>query len=54
MDKSVVGPELTSAPAYLEEEGISESNRQVTNRGPFPSAPLTIIAATDHGPYFKE
>jgi len=41
-------------PAYLEEEGISESNRQVANGGPFPNVPLTVIAATDHGPYFKE
>jgi pimeloyl-ACP methyl ester carboxylesterase len=39
--------------AYLEEEGISESNTQVTNGGPFPDVPLTIIAATDHGPFFK-
>jgi hypothetical protein len=41
-------------PAYLEEEGIPESNRQVANSGPFPSVPLTIVAATDHGPYFKK
>jgi pimeloyl-ACP methyl ester carboxylesterase len=41
-------------PAYLEEEGIPESNRQVANCGSFPSVPLTVIAATDHGPYFKE
>ena len=40
--------------AYLEEEGISESNRQITNGGPFPDVPLTVIAATDHGPFFKE
>jgi pimeloyl-ACP methyl ester carboxylesterase len=44
----------SGTPAYLEQEGISESNRQVVNSGPFPSVPLTIIAATDHGPYFKE
>jgi hypothetical protein len=37
-----------------EEEGIPESNRQVANSGPFPSVPLTIVAATDHGPYFKK
>jgi pimeloyl-ACP methyl ester carboxylesterase len=40
--------------AYLEEEGIAESNRQVRNAGPFPHAPLTVIAATNHGPYFRE
>jgi pimeloyl-ACP methyl ester carboxylesterase len=40
--------------AYLEEEGVSESNRQVMNGGPFPDVPLTVIAATDHGPFFKE
>jgi pimeloyl-ACP methyl ester carboxylesterase len=22
--------------------------------GPFPDVPLTVIAATDHGPFFKE
>jgi pimeloyl-ACP methyl ester carboxylesterase len=40
--------------AYLEEQGISESNKQVTNGGPFPDVPLTVIAATDHGPFFKD
>jgi pimeloyl-ACP methyl ester carboxylesterase len=40
--------------AYLEEEGIPESNRQVMNGGPFPDVPLTVIAATDHGSFFKE
>jgi pimeloyl-ACP methyl ester carboxylesterase len=40
--------------AYLEEEGVSESNRQVMNAGPFPDVPVTVIAATDHGPFFKE
>ncbi len=40
--------------AYLEEEGIAESNRQVRNAGPFPDVPLAVIAATDHGPYFRE
>jgi pimeloyl-ACP methyl ester carboxylesterase len=40
--------------AYLEEQGIPESNRQVTNGGTFPVVPLTVIAATDHGPFFKE
>jgi pimeloyl-ACP methyl ester carboxylesterase len=41
-------------PAYLEEQGMSESNRQVANAAPFPNVPLAIIAATDHGPYFKQ
>jgi pimeloyl-ACP methyl ester carboxylesterase len=40
--------------AYLEEEGVAESNRQVENAGPFPDIPLTVIAATDHGPFFKK
>jgi pimeloyl-ACP methyl ester carboxylesterase len=40
--------------AYLEEEGVAESNQQVTNAGPFPAVPLMVIAATDHGPFFKE
>ena len=40
--------------AYLEQEGIPESNRQVMDAGPFPDVPLTVIAATDHGPFFKE
>jgi pimeloyl-ACP methyl ester carboxylesterase len=40
--------------AYLEQEGIPESNRQVVTAGPFPDVPLEVIAATDHGPFFKE
>ena len=40
--------------AYLEQEGIPESNKQVVNGGPFPDVPLTVVAATDHGPFFKE
>jgi len=40
--------------AYLEEEGMAESNKQVTNAGPFPDVPLAVIAATDHGPFFKD
>jgi pimeloyl-ACP methyl ester carboxylesterase len=40
--------------AYLEEEGVAESNREVKNVGPFPNIPLAVIAATDHGPYFKD
>lgn len=39
--------------AYREEMGVAESNRQVTAGGPFPAVPLTVIAATDHGPHFK-
>jgi pimeloyl-ACP methyl ester carboxylesterase len=42
------------SPAYLEEEGIPESNKQLTNGGPFPDVPLTVIGATDHGPFFKD
>ncbi|WP_456733302.1 alpha/beta fold hydrolase [Bradyrhizobium sp. USDA 3364] len=40
--------------AYLEEEGVAESNQQVRNAGPFPDVPLAVIAATDHGPHFRE
>jgi pimeloyl-ACP methyl ester carboxylesterase len=40
--------------AYLEEAGIPESNQQVIKGDPFPDVPLTVIAATDHGPYFKK
>jgi pimeloyl-ACP methyl ester carboxylesterase len=40
--------------ALLEEEGVTESNEQVRNAGPFPDIPLTVIAATDHGPFFKD
>jgi hypothetical protein len=40
--------------AYLEEEGVPESNQRVINGSPFPDVPLTVIAATDHGPFFKE
>jgi pimeloyl-ACP methyl ester carboxylesterase len=40
--------------AYLEEEGVAESNRQIVNSGSFPSVVLTVIAATDHGPFFRE
>jgi pimeloyl-ACP methyl ester carboxylesterase len=40
--------------AYLEQEGVAESNAQVRSAGPFPDVPLTVIAATDHGPFFKE
>ena len=36
------------------EAGIAESNREVREAGPFPAIPLTVIAATDHGPYFRK
>lgn len=39
--------------AYLEEAGIETSNDQVRHAGPFPTVPLTVIAATDHGPFFR-
>ncbi len=38
---------------FLEEAGVVASNREVREAGPFPAIPLTIIAATDHGPYFR-
>jgi pimeloyl-ACP methyl ester carboxylesterase len=40
--------------AYLEQEGVAEGNEQVRSAGPFPDIPLTVIAATDHGPFFKD
>ena len=39
---------------FLEEAGIPESNRQVREAGPFPAIPLSVIAATDHGPHFRQ
>ena len=33
---------------------MAESNSQVKNAGPFPDIPLAVLAATDHGPYFKQ
>jgi pimeloyl-ACP methyl ester carboxylesterase len=39
--------------AYLEEASVAESNEQVMNAGRFPDIPLTVIAATDHGAFFK-
>jgi pimeloyl-ACP methyl ester carboxylesterase len=41
-------------PAFLEEAGMAESNSQVKNAGPFPDIPLAVLAATDHGPYFRQ
>ena len=41
-------------PAFFEEAGMAESNSQVKNAGPFPDIPLAVLAATDHGPYFKQ
>ena len=32
----------------------AESNQQVKEAGSFPDIPLTVIAATDHGPFFKD
>src|SRR5262249_44741718 len=40
--------------AFLEEEGIPESNKQVENGGAFPNVPLIVIAATDHGSHFRQ
>jgi pimeloyl-ACP methyl ester carboxylesterase len=40
--------------AFLEEEGVAQSNEQVRTAGPFPTVPLIVIAATDHGPFFKD
>ncbi|HJU17105.1 MAG TPA: alpha/beta hydrolase [Stellaceae bacterium] len=39
--------------AYLEEAGTATSNDQVRHAGPFPAVPLMVVAATDHGPFFK-
>ena len=39
---------------FLEEAGIAESNQQVRAAGPLPPIPLSVIAATDHGPYFRQ
>lgn len=39
--------------AYLEEEGVAASNQELRHAGPFPDVPLTVIAATNHGPFFK-
>lgn len=40
--------------ADLEEKGVAESNQQVKEAGSFPDIPLTVIAATDHGAFFKD
>jgi pimeloyl-ACP methyl ester carboxylesterase len=48
-----LAPLEPGSPAFLEEMGVAESNAQVSNAGPFPDVPLTVIAATDHGPFFK-
>jgi len=39
--------------AYLEEEGVGASNEELHHAGPFPDVPMTVIAATDQGPFFK-
>jgi pimeloyl-ACP methyl ester carboxylesterase len=38
--------------AYWEEAGMAMSNEEIRRAGPFPDVPLTVIAATDHGPFF--
>jgi len=40
--------------AFLEERGIPQSNAEVKAAGPFPDIPVAVIAATDHGPYFRQ
>ena len=40
--------------AWLEAEGVAESNRQTRAAGPFPDRPLAVVAATDHGPHFAD
>ncbi len=44
---------MSGSAEFLEEEGVRESNREVHAAGPFPKIPLTVIAATDHGPHFR-
>ncbi len=39
---------------FLEEAGVAEGNAQMRRAGAFPPIPLTVIAATDHGPYFRK
>jgi len=39
--------------ASLEEAGVAASNEQVKRAGPFPAVPLTVVAATDHGSFFR-
>jgi pimeloyl-ACP methyl ester carboxylesterase len=39
--------------AYLQEEGVTKSDEEVANAGRFPDIPLMVVAATDHGPFFK-
>ena len=45
---------LPGSVEFLEEAGVAESNREVREAAPFPSIPLTVIAATDHGPLFRQ
>jgi pimeloyl-ACP methyl ester carboxylesterase len=35
------------------EAGMAASNEEIRRAGPFPDVPLTVIAATDHGPFFR-
>ena len=53
-------PELKTRPrltpgtaAWLEEEGVPASNAELHRAGPFPDVPLVVIAATNHGAYFR-
>jgi pimeloyl-ACP methyl ester carboxylesterase len=32
---------------------VATSSDQVRHAGPFPAVPLTVVAATDHGPFFR-
>jgi hypothetical protein len=32
---------------------VAASNKELSRAGPFPDVPLTVVAATDHRPYFK-
>jgi pimeloyl-ACP methyl ester carboxylesterase len=40
--------------AYLEEAGMAASSEEVSRAGPFPDVPLVVVAATDHGPFFRK
>ena len=40
-----------TGPTVVFEAGLG--NEQVRNAGSFPAVPLTVIAATDHGPFFR-
>jgi pimeloyl-ACP methyl ester carboxylesterase len=40
--------------AYLEEAGMAASSEEVKRAGPFPDVPLVVVAATDHGLFFRK